>query len=290
MKNLLIKTLSLGFLSILLFVGCEDNQDEIDAIEARIDQIIAQDVQSQIATLENKINSLPTSGDVTKLQGEIDNLKQQIGSSQEELDEANTIIEDLRKQIAELEKKAIISKKIEDLFAPAAAVTNQQGPPPPPSGKFVKFSFATGETTTSDTQWDIAFRTTTILVNGGSKTGSNDEPERTGQGGAYIVDGLFNEVNIVDESIFKQDTKEGPAIPTGSGNGWYNYQPPPTNLINPIPGKVLVFKTHDEKYAKVEILSFYKGAPNQPNAITDEARYYTFNYVYQPNKGEASFE
>ncbi len=290
MKKQLRKTLYLGLLSALLLVSCEDNQDEIDALEAKIDQILAQELQSKISDLDSKINGLPTSEDITKLQGEIDNLKQQVGSSKTDLQEANTIIEDLQNQIAELEKQPIISKKIQDLFAPAAMVINQQGPPPPPSGEFVKFSFATGQTTTSDTHWDIALRSTTILVNGGSKTGSNDEPERTGQGGAYIVDGIFNEVNMIDESDFKKDTAEGPAIPTGSGNGWYNYQPPPNSLINPIPGKVLVFRTHDGKYAKVEILSYYKGAPSLPNAFNDESRHYTFNYVYQPNEGETRFE
>ena len=292
MKNLLIKTLSLGFLSILLFVGCEDNQDEIDALEDRVDQLLAQDLQNKILTLENKINSLPTSGDVTKLQGEIDQLKAQIGTGQKALDDANSTIETLQEKIAELEKQPIVSKKIEDLHAPQIqAQPTQENPRPPISGEFTKFNFATGETA-SDTQWDIAFRGSTIIVNGGSQTGTTDEPERTGEAGVYIKEGLFDELKQVDNNEFIQDAEGKLAIPTGSGNGWYNYFPPPrgTNHISPIPGKVLVFRTHDGKYAKVEILSYYKGAPNNPNGQTDEARYYTFNYVYQPNDGETSFE
>ena len=49
-----------------------------------------------------------------------------------------------------------------------------------------------------------------------------------------------------------------------------------------IAGKVFVVKTHDGKYAKFEILSYYKDAPATPDA-TSVGRYYTFNYAYQAN-------
>ena len=78
------------------------------------------------------------------------------------------------------------------------------------------------------------------------------------------------------------------AISTGSGNGWYTYNGQ-THVISPTPGKILVFKTHDGLYAKIEILSYYKDSPANPNAFTDPSRYYTFNYIYQPNKGQTSF-
>ena len=41
----------------------------------------------------------------------------------------------------------------------------------PVSGPFVKFDFSSGDITNSDSDWDIAFRGTTILVNGGTATG-----------------------------------------------------------------------------------------------------------------------
>ena len=49
-----------------------------------------------------------------------------------------------------------------------------------------------------------------------------------------------------------------------------------------IAGKVFVVKTHDGKYAKFEILSYYKDAPATPDA-TSVGRYYSFNYAYQAN-------
>ena len=64
---------------------------------------------------------------------------------------------------------------------------------------------------------------------------------------------------------------------------------PPTFLITPTPGKILVFRTADGKYAKVEILSYYKDSPPTPDYRFSQGRYYTFNYIYQPNEGVTSF-
>ena len=93
--------------------------------------------------------------------------------------------------------------------------------PPAASGPFVKFDFSTGAITTSETDWDIAFRGTSILVNGGSSSGIIDAPERNGNAGAYIVDGIFDEINSINSGAFAQDGPDGLAIPTGSGHGWY---------------------------------------------------------------------
>ena len=140
----------------------------------------------------------------------------------------------------------------------------------------------------SDTEWDIAFRGTSIIINGGTSLGTNDEPERTGNAGAYIADGTFASITEVDTSLLGQDSEAGYAIPSGSGNGWYIYNPQ-AFLITPIAGKVLVFRTRDGKYAKVEILSYYENAPDNPDAMTDASRYFTFNYIYQPNDGVTTF-
>jgi hypothetical protein len=188
--------------------------------------------------------------------------------------------------------QAIEAEQFINLHAPQTSdfTTN----PPTTTGDFVKFDFSTGTTTTSDTDWDIAFRGTTILVNGGSSSGIAEEPSRTGNAAAYIVTDVFNDVNAIAESSFEQDSSTGLAITTGSGNGWYNYDGsnPSAPKIEPIPGKVIIFRTADNKYAKVEILSYYK---DNPEVITEEiaqndSRYYTFNYVYQPNDNVTTFE
>ena len=149
----------------------------------------------------------------------------------------------------------------------------------PYKGKFTLFSFAQNATVpNSDSasgNWDIGFRGSTIIVNGGSI--------RAGQGGAYIHSGIFAELTEVPETqAFNQDNSDtNLAIPTGSGNGWYNYDHA-TNILSPIAGKILVIRTASGKYAKVEILSYYQNAPATPTA-SDASRYYTFRFVYQPD-------
>ena len=179
----------------------------------------------------------------------------------------------------------IQSVTVEDLHAPQEGGQGQ-----PISGQFTKFDFETGSETNSETDWDIAFRGTSIIVNGGISLETNDEPERTGDAGVYIFSGTMAEMVVVDTSLITQDSSEGYAIASGSGNGWYTYTGPPTYLISPTPGKILVFRTSDGKYAKMEILSYYLGAPENPDAFSDPSRYYTFNYVYQPNEGVTDFE
>ena len=171
---------------------------------------------------------------------------------------------------------------VSNLHAPQ---TGGQGQPI--GGEFAKFDFETGMQTTSDTDWDIAFRGTTIAVNGGTVTGTDDEPLRNGDAGATIATGTFASITTAGGLTFLQDAADGSfAIPTGSDNGWYNYNQQ-VRVITPIPGKILVFKTRDGNYAKVEILSYYL---DQDSSNPANGRYYTFNYVYNPNAGETSFE
>jgi len=179
---------------------------------------------------------------------------------------------------------AVTSKTAINIPAPQ---TGGQGQPV--GGAFTKFSFEKGAITTSETNWDIAFRGTTIAINGGTITGANDEPERNGNAGVYIASGTFSSVTDASSYTFKQDATASYAIPTGSDNGWYNYAGPPTHVISPIPGRILVIKTHNGKYAKVELLSYYKDAPTKPE-VSSESKFYTFNYVYNPNEGETLLE
>jgi hypothetical protein len=168
------------------------------------------------------------------------------------------------------------TKTVSNLYAPQ---TGGQGQPV--GGEFTRFSFSENKIVTND-NWDIAFRGTTIIVNGGTKIGITDEPERTGTGAVSIVSGTFSSVtSFPAATTFVQDGTAVYAIPTGSGNGWYNYNSS-TNSISPLTGKVFIVKTHDGKYAKFEILSYYKDAPATPDT-NSVARYFTFNFAYQSN-------
>jgi len=174
-----------------------------------------------------------------------------------------------------IQSQSLQTKKVSNLFAPQSGGQGQ-----PVSGDFVKFSFSTGEIVTSGDNWDIAFRGTSIIVNGGySGTG---EPAKNGNVSLATVSNTLSGVTEApSDDSFKQDAQSAYAIPTGSGNGWYTYNPT-NHVIAPIAGRVFVIKTANGKYAKFEILSYYQNAPANPLG-TEPSKYFTFNYVYQPD-------
>lgn len=176
----------------------------------------------------------------------------------------------------------IVSKQVKNLYAPQTGGQGQGAI----SGEFVKFSFAEGKTVTND-NWDIAFRGTAIIVNGGATIGLTDEPNRTGNGALALESGIFADITKAPaDANFKQDAKENHALTAVSNKGWYSYDFT-THLINPIAGKVIVVKTHNGHYAKMEIVSYYKDTDATKR---ENARYYTFNYVYNPNKGDKNLK
>jgi hypothetical protein len=148
------------------------------------------------------------------------------------------------------------------------------------TGKFEKFSFSEGDTVNHD-NWDVAFSGTTIIVNGGASYNVN-QPERIGNAAVYIATGIMSDVRTVDLTKLEQDNALGPAIIDDLGiseQGWASYNIS-THILSPTAGKVLVFRTHDNKYAKMEILYFYD-TPNPIPSEGDFGGFYTFNYVYQ---------
>lgn len=167
-------------------------------------------------------------------------------------------------------------KAYSNLYAPQTG-----GRGTPVAGAFTKFNFEQNAIVTTDA-WDIAFRGSTIIINGGTTIGITDEPARTGNAAVSIVTNtLADVITIPDASTFKQDGANAYAIPTGNGSGWYNYNSA-THIISPIAGKIFVIKTHNGKYAKMEITNFYKDSPTNPDT-TSLSNYYSFKYVYQPS-------
>lgn len=139
--------------------------------------------------------------------------------------------------------------------------------------RFSDSTVVTGADTLSD-KWDIAFSTTTIYTNSGSSG--------VGNGGAVVLtDVNFEDVIEAPASGYEIDSAGAPAIPAGSGNGWYFYDFT-KHLITPLPGVIIIVKTSEGKYAKVQILSYYKGAPDAPES-SDESGFYTIKYFYQPD-------
>lgn len=144
---------------------------------------------------------------------------------------------------------------------------------------YIYFSLATGkEVPAADAKtknWDIAFSKTTIATNSGTSG--------PGEGGAIVLEKPFDQVSEAPKDGYKTDGDAGYAIPGGSGNSWYKYDMS-VHAILPIPGRTLLVKTADGKVAKVEIISYYKGAPE--DVPTEESSYYTFRYTIAGEDGK----
>jgi hypothetical protein len=171
---------------------------------------------------------------------------------------------------------------------PADTIVGLVGGQPVGTGRFTFYSLEKNAVVPSSdsasTKWDLAFAGTTILV--------NNSTSGPGQGGAFVWTGVFDNLKTIPaDSTFKTDN--GAAVPKqyaiakGSGKGWYNYDFA-TSLVTPIPGRVLVIRTASGKYAKVEILNYYKGGVTPPASATDQEKYtkqnyYTFKFIVQPD-------
>lgn len=193
----------------------------------------------------------------------------------------------------------VVSQTFRDLNADyAPLVFNPAGPPTRPgeTGKFTLFSFKTGEivpnTDLATTKWDIGFRATSIIFN----SGSSGPGTVVGQ----IQNGIFDEVNEAPEAGYLSDnalatppqfvispSPQNPGAAALTNQWWRNGGSTTSTLVTPIAGRIIFLRTGDNRFVKMEILSYYKGAPAAPNNVTDPDRHYTFRYVYQPNEGRS---
>lgn len=157
------------------------------------------------------------------------------------------------------------------------------------TGRFTYFSLSTkSEVTGNDTltnKWDIAFRGTTIWINGGSVRFGNGGAIAAGApaySGIYPLTNFDTISTAPTEGYGVDNSNTNLAIPTGSGNGWYSYDAA-QNYIQAIPGVVILLKTGEGKYAKLEIMSYYKNSTPDPMPFPTNFRFYTFRYTYQPD-------
>ena len=160
---------------------------------------------------------------------------------------------------------------------PSGGYNPTNGQPIGVTKKYTLFSFKNGAVVanadSATAKWDLGFNGTNIIINSGTSG--------PGTASAQVVSGIFEDITVAPDAGYNQDNKATPfyAITRGSGNGWYSYNQS-TNVISPIAGRILIFKTADQKYAKMEILSYYQNSPVSPSSA-DKDRYYTFRYIYQ---------
>ena len=182
------------------------------------------------------------------------------------------------------EPVVLVATTVNNLASDTILGLNQQGQPYG-SGKYTLFSLETNSvianSDSATAKWDIGFRGTTIITNSGNSGPAN--------GGGFIYVGTFSDLKEIPlDSTFKTDNAPTAyAIPIGSNKGWYVYNPQ-TNLLTPIPGRVLVIRTASGKYAKLEILNYYKGGVTPEASASDDdklkkQRFYTFRFLIQMN-------
>jgi hypothetical protein len=140
------------------------------------------------------------------------------------------------------------------------------------SSPYSFFSFKNGVVSNTDSvtnKWDFGLRLTTFLV--------NSNASGPGNAGVIMQDGIFDNITTAPAGGYAYDTTAGKlAIKDGS---WYNYNIT-THVFTPIPGKVFVFRTADNHYAKMEILE----ANYEPFAGTVPTKIdYKIRFIYQAN-------
>lgn len=124
------------------------------------------------------------------------------------------------------------------------------------------FDLETGKVVKETENWDLAFNNTAIKLNSKAKVSAQ-----------ILSNTSFDKITKAPEAGYKQDTQSTSAIPTGTGNGWYNYDMA-THALTPIPGKVIVVKTPSGKHIKLEVLSYYFDQEEY-----NETGFYTFKYA-----------
>jgi hypothetical protein len=135
---------------------------------------------------------------------------------------------------------------------------------------FFRFSDSAvvSHTDSASTKWDIGFRGTDIIINGGTSG--------PGSTAGQVVNNTFEDITQAPEANYIADNTSGHVFAD-----WYVYNMQ-THIVTSKPGYIFIIRTNDGKFVKMEIISYYKGAPAQPD-LTDASRYYTFRYVYQPD-------
>lgn len=126
---------------------------------------------------------------------------------------------------------------------------------------YTHFSFKTGNIVENSEDWDLGFSETTIITNPNKSTSQ------------ILTNQDFNALTEAPETGYEEKTADNKIQ-------WYNYNPE-THEISAKPS-VIVVRTYDGKFAKMRIISYYQGNPSEYTQ-ENKSRYYTFDYVYQPD-------
>jgi hypothetical protein len=149
------------------------------------------------------------------------------------------------------------------------------------------FSLSANEKVDSTQQktanWDIAFAkeyNSYISINNGTNESSFGSGG-PGKGALLAVNQSYDKLTTApsDEEFTKNGITSA-GWDSGNGNGWYFYDLK-THIAIPVKNRTYVLRTADGKFAKLELVSMYKGAPKVVTDLTWPAPYFTFRYYVQ---------
>ncbi|MFN4007916.1 MAG: HmuY family protein [Chitinophagaceae bacterium] len=137
------------------------------------------------------------------------------------------------------------------------------------NGSYTYFNLRTKATVTSaqqqSTDWDFGMLFTNLVANA--------TPNGPGTGGVQVVDGTLAGITAAPET--------GYVATITDYTQWANYNST-TRTFSPRPGRIIVFRTADNKYVKLEMLAAdygpLAGTPPRPTTII-----YRFRYTIQTN-------
>ncbi|MDO5608801.1 MAG: HmuY family protein [Capnocytophaga sp.] len=135
---------------------------------------------------------------------------------------------------------------------------------------------ATEAIPTEGDDWDIAFNTWDIYLNAGANVtiGEKTLTKTSNNVAYYIADGTLENITVADFSKFEDKQKI-------EYTEWGTYVPT-TRILSPIAGKIIVLRTNDGKYAKIQIDSYYQGKADQTDPATAAYKlgFFSFTYIY----------
>lgn len=149
------------------------------------------------------------------------------------------------------------------------------------------FSFKTAakvdESKKVSTEWDIAFAkeyNSYVSINNGSNSGSFGFGG-TGSGAMVVLNQAYDQVKEApSDAAFSSNGITSAGWDPGSGNGWYFYDLK-THIAVPVLNRTYVLRTAEGKYAKLQLISMYQGAPATVTDLNWPAPYFTFRYYVQ---------
>ena len=131
--------------------------------------------------------------------------------------------------------------------------------------------------------WDISFAreyNSYVGINSGTDSASYGLGG-PGQGAMVQVNQAYDQVTTApSDDVFNKNGITSAGWDPGNGTGWYFYDLN-THIAVPIAGRTFVLRTATGKYAKLQLVSMYKGAPAVVTDLNWPAPYFTFRYYVQ---------